>query len=204
MQKRSVYLMKSGDYYKIGISYDVDQRAIDIARGGVLSPELTEPINVVFSKEVNNASDVEIALHARCKDYRIIGEWFRLPEEEVSRIVSSAEQGFSDLVCYMSVHKTTGFRLSPEMRALLERIGGGNITAGFRALVIIGAYHSGEPIHQLQMDYGTALAAPLADKARAELNRVQTAPQSATPPPEPSAEDDSADDMLFGDIGIKC
>jgi hypothetical protein len=94
----------------------------------------------------------------------------------------------------------TGFRLSPEMRALLRRIGGGNIAAGLRALVVIGAHHAGQPIQGLDREAAHALKEPLDDATRAELKRVMSAPQRYTAPQAPEQHDDDDDDFPI-DVG---
>jgi hypothetical protein len=97
---------------------------------------------------------------------------------------------------------TTGFRLSPEMRALLRRIGGGNIAAGLRALVVIGAYHVGQPIQGLDREAAHALTQALDDATRAELTRILSAPQRHTAPQVVPEQHDDDDDFPI-DVGMR-
>jgi hypothetical protein len=97
---------------------------------------------------------------------------------------------------------TTGFRLSPEMRALLRRIGGGNIAAGLRALVVIGAYHVGQPIQGLDREAAHALTQALDDATRIELKRILSAPQRYTAPQAAPEQHDDDDDFPI-DVGMR-
>lgn len=74
MQK-SVYVMKSGSLFKIGVAANPEARLISLRTG---SPK----IELVYkSKMVSNAYSVEGKLHQIFKAFCIGGEWFAVPSE---------------------------------------------------------------------------------------------------------------------------
>lgn len=74
----SVYLLKSGRYYKIGRTNAVGRRE----RG--LSIQLPERAIVVHSIKTDDPAGIEVYWHVRFKDKRKNGEWFELSASEVS------------------------------------------------------------------------------------------------------------------------
>jgi hypothetical protein len=76
-----VYILKSGEHFKIGKSINVDQRVTQI------SPKTPLPVTLIHSIPSNNMSAAETMLHHRCASYRTNGEWFRLPEYELNMLL---------------------------------------------------------------------------------------------------------------------
>lgn len=77
-----VYLLKSGDHYKIGKSKNVDQRVTQI------SPRTPLPVELLHSIGSNDMSWLEAQLHSKYAQYRTNGEWFALPSDAVEWITS--------------------------------------------------------------------------------------------------------------------
>lgn len=76
----SVYLMECGGKYKIGISKDVARRVKELDKRPF-------KINVVATSEMfEDAFMAERVLHSQCDKYRIDGEWFALPDNEIDAI----------------------------------------------------------------------------------------------------------------------
>lgn len=70
--KQAIYLLKSGEYYKIGIANNVARRVKELN----CRPY---PVQVVkHTAYVRDATKVESALHEKYSDKRINGEWFNL------------------------------------------------------------------------------------------------------------------------------
>lgn len=77
-----VYVLRSGDFIKIGKSKQVDQRVTQI------SPKTPMPVTLLHSIACEDMSQVEAALHRRYAHYRTNGEWFLLPQEELSWLLT--------------------------------------------------------------------------------------------------------------------
>ncbi|MFH1382351.1 MAG: GIY-YIG nuclease family protein [Chloroflexota bacterium] len=73
-----VYLMKSGRFYKIGCSSNVERRNYDIGL------KLPEPIDILHKITTDDPTGIENYWHIRFKDKRKQGEWFDLSREDVS------------------------------------------------------------------------------------------------------------------------
>lgn len=73
-----VYLLKSGDHYKIGKSKDVDRRLTQI------SPRTPLPVTLEHSIGSNDMHWLESQLHTKYARYRTNGEWFALPSDAVA------------------------------------------------------------------------------------------------------------------------
>lgn len=78
--KRSVYLLKLNEFYKIGIAWDVNRRFVQLYSSSPYTIEL------VASKPFDNASKVEKDLHKKYHKYAVKNEWFKLPKKEVSYV----------------------------------------------------------------------------------------------------------------------
>jgi len=75
-----VYLIRGGDFYKIGRCKDVSARARAIQTG------CPYKVEVVASREVPDAATYEAHLHETYKDMRTSGEWFGLDYPQVEAL----------------------------------------------------------------------------------------------------------------------
>lgn len=75
-----VYLIKLGNYYKIGITRNTKNRF----NAFKFMPFKFEVIKTAKVKDYEN---VEVLLHQMFKDYQIKGEWFNLTDENVNYII---------------------------------------------------------------------------------------------------------------------
>jgi hypothetical protein len=77
-----VYVVKSGNYFKIGKTKSPKSRISSLQTG---NPENIEPIYVI---KCNNMSALETDLHRRFYNKRIRGEWYALNSEDLKHLGS--------------------------------------------------------------------------------------------------------------------
>lgn len=77
----SLYIIKSGDLYKIGYSSSFSKR---IKNYKVHNPDL----KILLVIKTSDAFDLEQTLHTKYKDKRIKGEWFNLDVDDITEITS--------------------------------------------------------------------------------------------------------------------
>lgn len=82
-----VYLMKSGRYYKIGSSKNVERRNYD------LGIKLPEDIKILHKIRTSDPNGLESYWHNRFKDKRKQGEWFDLSSSDISIFKSTKSFG---------------------------------------------------------------------------------------------------------------
>jgi hypothetical protein len=87
-----IYVLKSGPYYKIGFADDVAQRLKNVA--SAVSPDLPEPITLLFSFPTTSKLIAERALHELFRQSRTKGEWFQLADRHLSMLQRFAD-GYS-------------------------------------------------------------------------------------------------------------
>ncbi len=77
-----VYLFRLGECFKIGIAKDVQKRLSSI--------QVSTPHNVELIKSwrCRNPLTLEKRMHERFKQYKVQGEWFRLPEDAVKFLLA--------------------------------------------------------------------------------------------------------------------
>ena len=76
-----VYLLKGGEYYKIGRTNDINRRVTEV---GILLPF---EVKLVCSIETDDMCYLETSLRKRFADKRVGGEWFKLDEDDVQSIL---------------------------------------------------------------------------------------------------------------------
>lgn len=84
---RFIYILKSDKYYKIGITKNLDKRIDQLQTGN------PHEIYLVCSTFVENTSGFERKLHKEFDQYRISGEWFDLPYEQLEKLIEIIENG---------------------------------------------------------------------------------------------------------------
>lgn len=72
-----VYLMKSGNYYKVGRSNSADRRLYE------LNIQMPEKLHLVHKIQTDDPTGIEAYWHARFEDKRKNGEWFDLSGADV-------------------------------------------------------------------------------------------------------------------------
>lgn len=77
-----VYILRSGDFIKIGKSKVVDQRVTQI------SPKTPMPVMLLHTISCDDMSWAEAQLHRYYARYRTNGEWFLLPQEQIEWLLS--------------------------------------------------------------------------------------------------------------------
>lgn len=77
-----VYILQSGQHYKIGKTKSVDQRVAQI------SPKTPMPIKLLHSIACDDMSWAETQLHRHFASYRTNGEWFLLPQDQLTWLLS--------------------------------------------------------------------------------------------------------------------
>ena len=78
--KAYVYILKCGEYHKIGYSKDVKRRVKELDN----RPYKVEVVYV--SPPLVNAFELELELHDACEGFRISGEWYDLPPTYINII----------------------------------------------------------------------------------------------------------------------
>jgi len=85
--KEKIYIIKTyPDCYKIGISFNPEQRIITLQTANPFK------LKIILEKEVNDAFKIEQTIHEAFKEKRLEGEWFSLTDDELKTIVDYLNQ----------------------------------------------------------------------------------------------------------------
>ena len=76
-----LYIIKTGSYYKIGITQDIKSRIKNIETHNPFKPEL------IFYEKIPESHKIEKLLHLKYKHKNIKDEWFKLSRKDVKEIV---------------------------------------------------------------------------------------------------------------------
>lgn len=86
---RFIYVLKSGPYYKIGITKDVDKRMRELKTG--------DPVEHMFihSAFIEDTPKFEKKVHEKFAEYRVRedSEWFELPPEKLEELLKILNNG---------------------------------------------------------------------------------------------------------------
>jgi Rha family phage regulatory protein len=77
-----LYIVKCGDFYKIGISHNVSKRIKGMQTGNPYLIELIDTYTIG-----HNVSNIEARLHVLFESDNIRGEWFSTPIDEIRQAV---------------------------------------------------------------------------------------------------------------------
>lgn len=77
---KHVYLIKSGEYHKIGIAKNVKSRMLSLDTSNPM------PIELIDSQKCKQARKVERYLHDKYSEQRVKREWFKLTDEQITEV----------------------------------------------------------------------------------------------------------------------
>ena len=80
-KKQKVYIIKAGNFYKIGISNDVKKRLRSIQTANA------QKCTIIATLECQNAQAKELEIHRYLSEFRANGEWFMLNDRKLNEIV---------------------------------------------------------------------------------------------------------------------
>jgi len=81
-----LYVMQVRDFYKIGISCDIEGRLRDIQCS---NPETVTPVCWYLLKTRSNAIIFEKTVHAFLHKHRVHGEWFSSDQKTITAIINA-------------------------------------------------------------------------------------------------------------------
>ena len=93
---REVYIMKCLDFYKIGISANVDERQKAIQACNPSYVEVIYRSGWDFPPS-HRANGFERDYHLLLKDFRLHGEWFDLSEENVENVIEWIKDDYANV-----------------------------------------------------------------------------------------------------------
>jgi hypothetical protein len=81
IKSKYIYILECTGLYKIGYASKVESRLHSMQSGNPYE------IKHIFSRKVWNPKDAESRLHKMLSEYKIKGEWFKLPKVLVYSII---------------------------------------------------------------------------------------------------------------------
>lgn len=89
-KKSHIYFLKCGDYYKIGISKDVNRRIKELDKRPF-------KIEVIYISDLTEkALEIEQTIHSSLERFRINGEWYNLPKGIIKIVCKAIKQGVEE------------------------------------------------------------------------------------------------------------
>jgi len=95
-RNKEVYVMKCLDFYKIGVSANVDERHSGIQSSNPAVVEIIYRSGWDFPRH-RMAHGLEVEYHRLLKDYHVRGEWFDLSEENVENVIEWIKEDFAKI-----------------------------------------------------------------------------------------------------------
>ena len=89
-----IYIISCQEYYKIGISNDVNKRTDDLQIG---NPFELKVIDMIL---VEKPSSYESLIHMKLKDYHVRGEWFNASIHEIRKVIDEVTSIEPDLISH--------------------------------------------------------------------------------------------------------
>lgn len=85
MKNYFIYVIQMGDkqYFKIGVTNDLERRVKDLQTGNPLPLHIIDSFNFVNRENKHWANQIEKVLHRRFDYCRQMGEWFEFTEKEL-------------------------------------------------------------------------------------------------------------------------
>ena len=83
---RYLYVIQSGDYFKVGITNDLEKRLNQIKTSSPFESR------IAYSILVDNAERLEKDTHAKLEEYRTRGEWFEIDLETILKAISEVSK----------------------------------------------------------------------------------------------------------------
>jgi len=82
-----IYLISDGEYTKIGATtYDVEKRRNELQTGNA------KKLDILGSYNAQRRIATERMLHKRYADKNVLGEWFRLEQDDIYKVLNTREQ----------------------------------------------------------------------------------------------------------------
>ncbi len=80
IHSEGIYIITDGEYCKIGIATDIEQRVKQLQTGNA------RKLEVLHYEKVRNAKKIESKLHKKMKHKRLSGEWFDIDDDGIDYI----------------------------------------------------------------------------------------------------------------------
>ena len=81
-QLQRIYILRGGDYVKVGIANDMEQRLKKLQTGNPFKLEI-----LFITDLINNAFDLELFILNKYKEKAMYGEWFKFSKEDIQNCI---------------------------------------------------------------------------------------------------------------------
>lgn len=82
---RFVYFIECQGYVKVGVAYDPAKRIVDLQVGSPFKHKLLKTFECI------NAQKYEAKLHKLWRQFRVQGEWFRVPSDLLKLVIELSD-----------------------------------------------------------------------------------------------------------------